>query len=166
MKLIKLILFFLIFSTARAGSEEVVIKNIDYIKIIKSERKLYAYSKGKLLKIYKIALGRNPVGGKMREGDNKTPEGSYKIISKNPRSKYHLSLKISYPSVLDIKNAEDLKVNAGGDIMIHGIRNGFGFIGKYHSKLDWTQGCAAVSNEEIEEIYEAVDVGAEVNILP
>lgn len=72
--------------------------NIDQIKIIKSERKLFTYNKGKLLKTYKIALGQNPIGQKLKEGDGRTPEGVYEIIAKNPKSTYHLSLKISYPN--------------------------------------------------------------------
>ncbi len=140
--------------------------NIDQIKIIKSERKLFTYSKGKLLKTYKISLGKNPIGQKLKEGDGKTPEGYYEVIAKNPKSAYHLSLKISYPNSKQIEEAKKVSINPGGDIMIHGIRNGLGFIGKYHSLIDWTQGCIAVSNREIEEIYNSTSVGTKVEILP
>ena len=140
--------------------------NIDQIKIIKSERKLFTYSKGKLLKSYQIALGENPIGQKLKEGDGKTTEGYYEVIAKNPKSAYHLSLKISYPNPKQIEEAKKLSRNPGGDIMIHGIKNGLGFIGKYHSLVDWTQGCIAVSNREIEEIYNLVLIGAKVEILP
>ncbi len=140
--------------------------NIDQIKIIKSERKLFTYSKGKLLKTYKISLGKNPIGQKLKEGDGKTPEGYYEVIAKNPKSAYHLSLKISYPNSKQIEEAKKVSINPGGDIMIHGIKNGLGFIGKYHSLVDWTQGCIAVSNREIEEIYNSTSVGTKVEILP
>jgi murein L,D-transpeptidase YafK len=139
---------------------------IDQIKIIKSERKLFTYSKGKILKTYKIALGKNPIGQKLKEGDGRTPEGVYEIIAKNPKSAYHLSLKISYPNSKQIEEAKKLSINPGGDIMIHGIRNGFGFVGKHHSLFDWTKGCIAVSNKEIEEIYNLVSIGTKVEILP
>lgn len=140
--------------------------NIDQIKIIKSERKLFTYSKGKLLKTYQIALGKNPIGQKLKEGDGKTPEGYYEVIAKNPKSAYHLSLKISYPNPKQIEEAKKLSRNPGGDIMIHGIRNGFGFIGKSQSLIDWTKGCIAVSNKEIEEIYNSTSVGTKVEISP
>jgi len=148
------------------ATKENNLQKIDYIKIVKSERKLYTYSDQRLIKTYKIALGRNPIGHKKIAGDNKTPEGLYQITTKNPNSQYHLSLKISYPSKTDIQNEENPSVNLGDNIMIHGIRNGFGFIGKYHHLVDWTQGCVAVSNDEIEEIYNATDIGTKIEILP
>lgn len=138
----------------------------EYIKIIKSERKLFTYSKSKLLKTYKIALGKNAVGQKLSEGDGKTPEGIYEIVAKNPKSAYHLSLKISYPNAEQIEEAKKSSSNPGGDIMIHGIRNGFGFVGKYHALIDWTKGCIAVTDKEIEEIYNSTSVGTKVEILP
>ena len=109
-------------------------------------------SKDKVLKTYKIALGGNPNGPKERQGDNKTPEGTYIIDSRNKNSRYHLSLHISYPNEKDKKRAKELGVSPGGDIMIHGIKNGFSWIGDLHTELDWTKGCIAVTDEEIEEI--------------
>jgi murein L,D-transpeptidase YafK len=140
--------------------------SIDYILIKKKARLLETYSKHQLVKSYNIALGSSPVGHKEKEGDGKTPEGIYKIILKNPKSSYHLSLKISYPSSQDIANAKALNLNPGSNIMIHGIKNGFGWIGKYHSMLDWTRGCIAVSNLEIEEIYSTIQIGSVVEIRP
>lgn len=139
---------------------------IDHIKIIKSQRQLDVYHDGNLLKRYKIALGRNPVGNKERQGDKKTPEGIYQIILKNAQSSYHLSLKISYPNKTQMAQAKALGIDPGSDIMIHGIRNGLGLIGNYHHLLDWTQGCIALTNQEIEEIYDAVSVGTTVEIVP
>jgi murein L,D-transpeptidase YafK len=168
MSLISKVLIFLaalfIFSGSSLFAQDSI--NIDYIKIIKSERKLLTYTKGKLLKTYKIALGKNPVGQKLKEGDGKTPEGIYEISAKNSKSSYHLSLKISYPNERQIEEAKKQSVNPGGEIMIHGIRNGLGFVGKYQSIIDWTQGCIAVSNKEIEEIYNSISLGTKVEILP
>ncbi|MFZ4856954.1 MAG: L,D-transpeptidase family protein [Desulfuromonadaceae bacterium] len=136
----------------------------DRILVEKKERRLTLISKGEVLKIYKIALGGNPVGPKERQGDNKTPEGTYVIDSKNRDSRYHLSLHISYPNEKDKKRAKQLGVSPGGDIMIHGIKNGFSWVGDLHTGVDWTKGCIAVTDEEIEEIYKLVPNGTIVEI--
>lgn len=138
----------------------------DNILIEKGERRLTLISKGKVLKTYRIALGGNPNGPKERQGDNKTPEGTYVIDSRNRNSRYHLSLHISYPNEKDKKRAKELGVSPGGDIMIHGIKNGFSRIGESHTKLDWTKGCIAVTDEEIEEIEKLVPNGTIVKIMP
>jgi tetratricopeptide (TPR) repeat protein len=124
----------------------------DKILIEKEERRLTLFSKGKVLKTYTIALGGNPNGPKERQGDNKTPEGTYIIDSRNRDSRYHLSLHVSYPNEKDKKRAKELGVSPGGDIMIHGIKNGFSWVGDLHTEVDWTKGCIAVTDEEIEEI--------------
>ena len=138
----------------------------DKILIEKNERRLTLFSKGEVLKTYKIALGGNPIGPKERQGDNKTPEGTYIIDSRNRNSRYHLSLHISYPNEKDKKRAKELGVSPGGDIMIHGIKNGFSWVGDYHSEVDWTKGCIAVTDEEIEEIDRLAPNGTVVEIMP
>jgi len=138
----------------------------DKIVIEKKERRLTLISKGQILRQYKIALGGNPNGPKERQGDNKTPEGTYLIDSRNRNSRYHLSLHISYPNEKDKKRAQDLGVSPGGDIMIHGIKNGFSWVGDYHAEFDWTKGCIAVTDEEIEEIDKLVPNGTIVEIKP
>jgi len=138
----------------------------DKILIEKKERRLTLISKGKVLKTYKIALGGNPNGPKEKQGDNKTPEGTYFIDSRNMDSQYHLSLHISYPNEKDKKRAKQLGVSAGGDIMIHGIKNGFAWVGDLHSEVDWTKGCIAVTDEEIEEIDKLAPNGTIVEIRP
>ena len=138
----------------------------DKILIEKKERRLTLISKGKVLKTYKIALGGNPNGPKERQGDNKTPEGTYVIDSRNKDSRYHLSLHISYPNGKDKKQAKELGVSAGGDIMIHGIKNGFSWVGDSHTEADWTKGCVAVTDEEIEEIDKLAPNGTIVDIRP
>jgi tetratricopeptide (TPR) repeat protein len=138
----------------------------DKILIEKRARRLMLISKGEVLKTYKIALGGSPNGHKEREGDNRTPEGTYVIDSRNGDSKYYRSLHISYPNKSDKKRAKELGVSPGGNIMIHGLKNGFSWVGDAHAKLDWTQGCIAVTNEEIEEIDKLAPIGTIVEIRP
>jgi tetratricopeptide (TPR) repeat protein len=138
----------------------------DKVLIEKSQRRLTLFSEGEVIKIYKIALGGDPVGPKERQGDNKTPEGTYIIDSRNRDSAYHLSLRISYPNEKDKMRAKKLGVSPGGDIMIHGIKNGLTWMGGSHSDVDWTKGCIAVADEEIEEIYKLVPNGTIVEIRP
>jgi len=138
----------------------------DKILIEKKERRLTLISKGKVLKTYRIALGGKPNGPKERRGDNKTPEGTYVIDSRNRDSRYHLSLHISYPNEKDKERAKELGVSPGGDIMIHGIKNGFSWVGDFHTEADWTKGCIAVTDEEIEEIDKLAPNGTIVEIRP
>jgi len=149
-----------VFATAiRKGSA-------DRIVIEKKQRRLKLISKGEVLKTYKIALGGDPNGPKVRQGDNKTPEGTYVIDSVNKNSRHYLALHISYPNERDKKRAKELGVSPGGDIMIHGIKNGFSWVGDAHTEVDWTQGCIAVRDEEIEEIYKVAPIGTIVEIRP
>ena len=138
----------------------------DRILVEKKERRLTLFSKGKPLKAYQIALGGNPNGPKERQGDNKTPEGIYRIDSRNKNSQFHLSLHISYPNEKDKKRARELGVSPGGNIMIHGIKNGLSWVGEQHAEIDWTKGCIAVTDEEIEEIDKVVPIGTVVEIRP
>lgn len=137
---------------------------IDKLVVLKSERKLLAYSHGQLIKTYIIALGRNPEGDKEYEGDKKTPQGLYYINDKNPNSDYHKNLGISYPNAEDTRHAKSLGKPAGGAIKIHGLRNGTGAIGKFHRLFDWTLGCIALTNKQIDELYTAVAVGTPIEI--
>jgi murein L,D-transpeptidase YafK len=139
---------------------------IDRIVVEKSQRKLLIFHGAKWLKTYRVALGRNPVGPKEREGDMKTPEGIYKIDSRNPQSSFHLALHISYPSDADKARAAERNVSAGSDIMIHGIQNGLGWMGAFHRHVDWTAGCIALTDEEIEELWRVTPDGTTVEILP
>jgi len=139
---------------------------IDNIVVNKSKREMLVFSNGELLKTYKISLGRQPIGHKEFEGDKKTPEGVYSINDKNNNSGYHKNLGISYPNKDDLENARQLGKSAGGEIKIHGIRNGIGFLGKFHRWFDWTLGCIAVTNTEIDELYRAVKIGTRIEIRP
>ncbi len=138
----------------------------DRIVIVKAKRQLTLYFASAPVKTYKIALGRSPVGAKQCEGDKRTPEGTYRIDSRNPNSHYHRALHVSYPNATDMARAKKIGCNPGGDIMIHGITNGFGWLGAAHRRVDWTIGCIAVTDEEIEEIWAAVPNGTAVEIRP
>ncbi|MCS5712084.1 L,D-transpeptidase family protein [Candidatus Berkiella aquae] len=143
-----------------------VTQNIDLIVVEKASRKITLFHQQVPIKSYKIALGFEPMGHKTQEGDGKTPEGTYQICAKNPKSQFHLSLKISYPSHEDKQQAKQNGVSPGGEIMIHGLATPFSFLGKHHSQRDWTLGCIALSNEEMEEIYANVAVGTKIIIKP
>jgi murein L,D-transpeptidase YafK len=139
---------------------------IDRIVVEKSARKLSIFRDGNRIKSYRIALGRNPVGAKEEEGDMRTPEGVYKIDSRNPQSSFHLALHISYPSDEDNQRAAARGVSAGFDIMIHGIQNGRGWIGAFHRWKNWTAGCVALTDEEIEELWRVTSDGTTIEIRP
>ncbi len=139
---------------------------VDKIVVAKSERKLLVYANGQLLKKYKIALGKNPIGAKQYEGDNKTPEGVYYINAKTATSKFHKNLGISYPNDTNLINATHSNKSAGGDIKIHGLQNGLGIIGHMHTLIDWTAGCIAITNKEIDDLYCHTSIGTVVEIKP
>lgn len=136
----------------------------DRIVIEKSKRRLTLYKQGEILRAYPVSLGRGGMAPKQREGDKLTPEGTYKISGRNSNSAYYLSLRINYPDKDDIKRARAAGVSAGRDIMIHGITNGLGWVGTLHRRMDWTQGCIAVTNAEIAEIWRVVPDGTVVEI--
>lgn len=139
---------------------------IDKLIVYKSKRKMMVYNGEKLLKTYNIALGFNPEGHKQQEGDGRTPEGTYYINDRNPNSGYHKNLGVSYPNAADIASAKKRNVSPGGDIKIHGLPNGQSDFGKLHRMKDWTWGCIAVTNNEINELYTAVKKNAVIEILP
>ena len=132
----------------------------DLVVVSKKKREMTLLRGESVLRTYRIALGREPVGPKRREGDGRTPEGRYTIDRRNARSKYHLSLHISYPDAADVARAREAGVDAGGDIMIHGQRDGV-----VRMEGDWTQGCIAVTDEEMDEIWGLVGEGTAVWIL-
>lgn len=138
----------------------------DRIIVLKSERTLTLMHDGKPLKTYKVALGGEPVGAKSRQGDHKTPEGTYVIDRRNSHSQFYKALHVSYPNTDDLARARKLRVSAGGDIMIHGLPNGMGWVGSAHRARDWTDGCIAVTNDEIDEIWKLVPDGTPVEIKP
>lgn len=138
----------------------------DSLVLEKSTRRLTLFSAGTAIHTYIVALGRNPVGPKEQVGDERTPEGLYYIDSRNPRSRYHLALHISYPEPKDRAHAERLGVDPGGDIMIHGLPLGEESVGPFHIMHNWTDGCIALTNEEIEELWRIVPDGVPIDIKP
>jgi murein L,D-transpeptidase YafK len=157
-----LILAWLLLSLALSSEPGVA----DSVVVNKSRHELLLLQRGRVLRSYRVALGHQPVGPKTMQGDGRTPEGRYQIDSRNPQSRFHLALHISYPNATDTKRAGHLQVDAGGDIMIHGLPRWAGILGRTHRALDWTDGCIAVSNSEIEEIWRLVPVGTAVQINP
>ncbi|HTJ51385.1 MAG TPA: L,D-transpeptidase family protein [Cyclobacteriaceae bacterium] len=138
---------------------------IDKLVVIKSKHKMEAYANGKIIKIYTVSLGQHD-GDKESEGDKKTPLGEYIINAKNPNSGYHKNLGLSYPNADDISKAKLKGVRPGGEIKIHGIKNGIGFIGRFHRLYNWTAGCIAVTDKEVDELYSAVAIGTPIIIKP
>ena len=131
----------------------------DAIRVSKSERRMQLLRDGKVLRTYRIALGDAPVGHKRQQGDERTPEGDYTISFRNAKSRFHLSLRVSYPNAADRAQAAARGVDPGGDIMIHGnTPPGY--------TSDWTDGCIAVTDAEIEEIWRLVPVGTPIRIDP
>lgn len=140
---------------------------VETVLVEKGERRLQLLgADGTVLKSYTIALGGDPLGHKQREGDGRTPEGRYTIDWRNPQSAYHLSLHISYPDQDDTRRANERGEDPGGMIMIHGMRNGLGWLGFLHQYVDWTDGCIAVTNAEMDEIWRLVPNGTPIEIRP
>ncbi len=142
------------------------IEKADMVLVVKSESKLYLKKNGKLLKEYDIALGKNPKGHKRQEGDERTPEGKYVLDYKKEDSSFYKSIHISYPDDDDLRRAKESGVNPGGFIMIHGQKNGLGWLSFIAQRFNWTDGCIAVSNSDMDEIWQAVDVGIPIEITP
>lgn len=136
----------------------------DKVYVKKSTRTLQLIHEGKVIRQYHIALGDNPQGHKQQEGDERTPEGWYTLDWANEKSGYYRSLHISYPNSLDEENAKKRGVSAGGMVMIHAQPNGFGHLANVTQQRDWTNGCIAVTNEEMDEIMTLVKVGTPILI--
>ncbi|UAB79387.1 L,D-transpeptidase family protein [Erythrobacter sp. SCSIO 43205] len=136
----------------------------DYLIVDKTKRMLVAYSGGKPIRAYRgLQFGDAPKGHKRFQGDERTPEGVYRIDWRNPQSRFHLSLRISYPNERDRAYASQYGLSPGGDIFIHGQPNGLDY-GRMSG--DWTDGCIALSNEEIEELWQIVPNGTPIEIRP
>jgi murein L,D-transpeptidase YafK len=138
----------------------------DSILVLKGERLLLLLRDGRVIRRYRVALGADPIGAKYREGDGRTPEGRYRVDGRNTQSGFHRSLRISYPNAADRALAAELGVRPGGDIMIHGLSRKGRLAGREHVRWDWTDGCIAVTDAEIEEIWSLVRNGTAVEIRP
>ena len=138
----------------------------DRVLVDKGARSLMLLRGDRVLKRYRVAFGADPVGPKEREGDERTPEGRYSIDRRNPQSAFHRALHISYPDSADAAHARARGLLPGGDIMIHGAPNGLGWIGRLHRLANWTDGCIALTNREMDEIWRAVPDGTPIEIRP
>jgi murein L,D-transpeptidase YafK len=139
---------------------------VDRVLVKKSERRLYLMHGGNIVRSYHVELGLSPVGQKERSGDFRTPEGTYRLDLRNPRSDYFLSIKVSYPNPTDLKRARAHRWEAGGSIMIHGLPNYMKHDAEYYTSHDWTDGCIAVSNADMVEIWMLTPDGVPIDILP
>jgi murein L,D-transpeptidase YafK len=138
----------------------------DFVLVKKSEAKLYLFSHGQQIAAFHIALGSNPIGHKQRQGDGRTPEGRYTLDARNEHSKYYKSLHVSYPNAADHARAQRSGISPGGDIMIHGQPNGWE---KYESATqtkNWTLGCIALTNEDMDIVWTSVPAGTPIEIDP
>ena len=138
----------------------------DQVVVVKSQRTLTLLSQGKVIHTYKVALGGTPVGAKEQQGDHKTPEGHYVLDRRNSKSRFYKSIHVSYPNEQDQQKAAKNGTLPGGDVMIHGLANGFGWLGAIHRAMDWTDGCIAVTDAEIDEIWKLVPDGTPIEIRP
>lgn len=140
--------------------------DIDYVLVNKAEKKLYLLFRGEKVKEYSIALGANPIGHKLQERDERTPEGKYVLDYKKSDSAFYKAIHISYPNEEDKAKAKEAGVDPGGLIMIHGQKNGLGWLSWVTQNFNWTNGCIAVTNKEMDEIWDLVKVKTPIEIQP
>jgi murein L,D-transpeptidase YafK len=139
---------------------------VDRVVVKKSERLLLLMHGGNIVRSYHVSLGLNPIGQKERSGDFRTPEGSYRLEARNPRSDFFLSIKVSYPNPMDMKRARAHRWDTGGSIMIHGLPNTLKHEPEYYESHDWTDGCIAVSNADMTEIWMLTPDDVPIDIRP
>ncbi len=140
---------------------------VDYVLVKKGERKLFLYAGPDLVKSYNIALGKQPVGQKQKEGDSRTPEGLYTLDWRNPNSKFYRSIHVSYPNISQKRSAKEAGIDPGGEIMIHGQPNDWSErIRLTFADKDWTEGCIALENQDMIEVWDLVKDGTPIEIKP
>ena len=149
-----------------AGLVSAAPQKADLVRVVKSESRLYLVRDDEVFASYNVVFGANPRGHKEQEGDERTPEGRYYLTYKNPESAFYLSIHISYPNADDRKHARDLGVDPGGDIMIHGQKNGKEWLSRFSRFVNWTDGCIALSNSDMDELWDAIDAGIPIEIKP
>lgn len=142
------------------------LEKADRVLVEKSKHRLSLYQGKRLIASFHVMFGGNPVGHKMQEGDGKTPEGQYLLDFKKANSQYYKAIHVSYPNKKDMASARRRGVSPGGDIMIHGQRNGFGWAAAATQKFNWTLGCIALTNEDLDQVWRAVDRGTPIEIVP
>lgn len=160
----RLTLLYAIYACMIATAPALAGEKVDLVRVDKSDRRLELIGGGKVLRSYSIALGGDPLGHKHQEGDQRTPEGRYVLDWRNPNSIAHRSIHISYPNADDLAAAKTRNVDAGGMIMIRGQPNGFGWWGWLLQLVDWTDGCIAVTDSDMDEIWAMVADGTPIEI--
>jgi len=138
----------------------------DHVLVVKSESTLYLYKGEKVLGVYSVTFGANPKGHKQQQGDERTPEGRYVLDFKKSDSAFYKAIHVSYPNASDTERARKRGVSPGGDIMIHGQKNGFGWASPVVQYFNWTDGCIALSNADMEAVWAAVEAGTPIEIKP
>lgn len=138
----------------------------DFVLVDKSDKKLYLLNKNKVIATFPVVFGGNPIGHKQQEGDERTPEGRYTLDYKKPNSSYYKAIHISYPNAQDIAHAKKRGVSPGGFVMIHGQRNGMGWASFLSQYFNWTNGCVALSNPDMEVVWKSVAIGTPIVLRP
>lgn len=159
-------LFLILLLLTATSSRATPLPFADLVVVDKSDKKLYLYKQQKLIAVFPVVFGANPVGHKQQEGDERTPEGGYILDFKKANSGYYRSIHISYPNIQDVANAKRLGVHPGGFVMIHGQKNGFGWASFLTQRFNWTNGCVALTNNDMEAVWQAVTVGTPIEIRP
>lgn len=137
---------------------------VDLVKVYKSARRMDLMDGAQVVRTYRVSLGANPKGHKQQQGDSRTPEGTYTLDYKKEDSAFYRAMHVSYPNAKDIADAKRRGVNPGGAIMVHGQKNGFGALSYATRYFDWTDGCIAISNSEMDEFMRLVPVGTKIQI--
>ncbi len=157
----------LLFANKPAISKKIVLPTMDSLVVIKSKEMLYAYGKKKLIKTYNCSIGENKIGPKVKQGDNRTPEGIYYITMRNANSNYYKNLHINYPNAADKKRCAAAGIkNPGGDIKIHGYRDDITGTSLRNVKFNYTWGCVGVTNADMDELFSRVQINSPINIKP
>ncbi len=138
---------------------------MDLVKVVKSERTMYLMGGASVVRKFRVSLGANPKGHKQQQGDKRTPEGTYTLDYKKEDSAFYRAMHISYPNAKDVADAKRRGVNPGGQIMVHGQKNGLGALSPITQYVDWTDGCIAISNSEMDEFMSLVPVGTKIKIV-
>lgn len=159
----RLLLVALLLGAAQAGASAVT---VDAVRVVKSERRLYLLSAGAIVREFPVALGSKPLGHKQQEGDGRTPEGRYVLDYRKADSGYYRAIRISYPNPADRKRASRLGVSPGGNVMIHGQKNGYGRWSFLTQRFDWTLGCIALADADMQQVWELVAIGTPIEIRP
>lgn len=151
---------------ARPQMVRLTLPKADRVVVLKTARKLILLQGERVLRVFRVALGRYPTGHKHQEGDNRTPEGTYTLDFKLEDSDFYKAIRVSYPNDRDMSYAREHGIDPGGKIMIHGLPNKLSARRVGHPMIDWTQGCIAVTNREMDEIWRMVDPGTPIDIHP